>query len=363
MTAISRGEENVINNINWFTTVNDVLTDMYAIEYHIRDINDSLPGTQIFPTSGWEDVTSAPGNFDTGCYYAYDNTNGSGWTPEFDADLGSYRIVWRWKRTSTSDWQEGAEDFVILGVESASSLQYITLADVRAAGLEDTIYSDDTINAAIVLWQQVLERACRQWFYPRTLDLYLDGNNSDTLHLGIPIVTITSLMINGSDTELDSSLYSVYNSRTYPDDRRNPRIKLVHSMQLSDIYTAYNSCGELRFNKGYRNQRVQGTFGFTESDGTVPQAIQRALLKLVIEKLTRPLYTPIGEVPTQPSSITVAGIVIEEKTDGHSIKYANGGIEQRRSGLTGITNDPEILDIIILYRAPIGISMPSHWSY
>jgi hypothetical protein len=363
MTAIARNQENTTDNINWFTTVNDVLTDMYAVEFRVFNIESGLPGTQIFPSSGWEDVTSAPGNFDTGCYYAYDNTNAEGWTPDVDAELGTHRIYWRWMYTSGSAWQEGAEDFQLVGTGIPPGVTYISLGDVRAEGLTDPPYSDNDINTAIVMWQQALERACRQWFYSRELDLYFDGNNSDMIHFGVPIIDVTSLQINGSTTDLDTTLYKVYNSRTYPDDRRNPRIKLVHSTQLEDIYVAFEPRGELKFRKGYKNQRVQGTFGFTESDGTTPQLISRALLKLVIEKLTRPIYTAPGTAPPTPSSVTVAGVVMEEKTDGHSIKYATGSTANRRVGLSGLTSDPEILDIIRMYRAPIGIATPSHWTY
>jgi hypothetical protein len=362
MPRIARGEENTTDKINWFTRVLDVLTNMYLVEFQIHRIEDGLPGTQVFPPTGWEDVTAAPGRFDTGSYYAYDNANAQGWTPDAGADLGTHRIAWRWKQFATSSYQENAEDFELVAQAGGGpSVLYNDVADVRAMGLTDPPFTDAQILEALTTWQMVLERACRQWFYDRELTLQLDGNDSDTLHLGVPIISVEYLKINRSDLELSTDRYEVYN-RQYPDDRRNPKIRLRHSRQLSDIYIAPWSLGELKFHKGYRNQEIKGRFGFIEPDGSTPAPIKHAHLKLTIEKLTHPYYVPAGEVPPTPSEV-YAGVVVEEKTDGHSIKYGSSSYKERRVGLSGITQDPEILDIIKLYRAPIALALQSGWSY
>jgi len=363
MTAIARGEENITSNINWFITVNGNKTNMYAVEFRIFNIEGGLPGDQVFPSSDWEDVTDSPGRFETGSYYAYDNTNTQGWTPELDATLGTHRIYWRWKYLEGSDWQTGAEDFELLDVEGLPGEYYITVDDVRAEGLTAEDFPDATVNAAITTWQSALERACRQWFYSRSLTISFDGDDTDTIHLGVPIITCDYLRINSSTTDLDTDLYKVYNSRTYPDDRRNPRVKLIRSEDTRSVFTAPYSPERLKFVKGYQNQIISGDFGFTESDGSTPLLIKRALLKLVIEKLTNPLYVPLGGSAPAPAPLTIAGVVVEERTDGHMIKYASSSMAARRVGLSGLTGDQEILDIIKLYKAPIGIATPSNWSY
>src|SRR5690606_2892954 len=79
----------------------------------------------------------------------------------------------------------------------------------------------------INVWQQMLERATRQWFEERSATVRVDGNGSDTLFFSVPIISVNELYINDGDTVLDTEFYEVYNNRTdYPDDRRNPRIKL-----------------------------------------------------------------------------------------------------------------------------------------
>lgn len=362
--------------------------------------------------------------------------------------------------------------------------EYITVQQVRDEGITATIASDPKVLSYIRIWQEILERACRQWFESRSLTMLLNGNDSDTLFLGIPIITLTSLKINGSDTALEATYYKVYSEKGSPDYRRNPKISLI-SDELRDIYTAPLTTGRLKFYKGKKNQEVKGTFGFIEPDvaaqgaiqfvakanlvdgetfvlddgtnaavtfyfdvtgtytpgggydatnvrvnvsgdttvaevaataktaingatalditagtitsddvlklendtggilgnqaitetvsnssfvvygmtgGGVPYAIIRALTKLVIEKLTSPIYDPGGTVA---SSASATGTILAETTDGHSLKYqaAGGGFSERRPGLTGITQDPEILDIITLYRGPRGMAAPAGYSY
>ena len=364
MPSIAREQENTVDILNWFTTVNGVLTDMHTVEFRIFDLTGGMPGVQIFPSTpgDYEDVTNAPGRFSVGAYYAYDDAQAQGWTPSAVANLGAWRTNWRWKLNAGSEWQSDSEDFTMLVASGGSSADtYITIADVRAAGILETDYDDAMVLAAIEMWQAFLNRACRQWFIPRAMTLLVDGTDSDALHFGVPIITIDHVKLNGDTVALDSSYYRVYNGCNYPDDRRNPRIKLVANDGNFDIYTQ-PMCGRLKFRKGRHNQEIKGIFGFVEEDGSVPAMIKRALLLLVIEKLTSPL---MGATPAGVVVPPLVGALLEEKTDGHSKKWAQAGgeVSPRQPGLLGITNNPEVLGIIRLYRAPIGVATPANWSY
>lgn len=367
MPALAREQENTKSILNWFITVNGILTDAHEVGFRIFDISGGLPGTQVFPTTpgDWEDVTVAPGNFSPGSYYAYDNVAGSGYTPGIAEPIGTHRIEWRWKISAGAPYQTDAEDFEVLVQSAGSSADtYIDVQDIRDAGLEVADFPDDVVLSSIELWQALLERACRQWFVPKTMVLSVDGTDSDALHFGVPIIAVDYIKLNRDTNELDEELYKVYNSTTYPDDRRNPRIKLVSPSEYKDIYTAPVRYGRLWFRKGRQNQEIKGTFGFVEADMSTPKLIKRALLKLVIEKLTKPVYVPSSSsAPVPPPPII--GNILEETTDGHKIKFGVAGAEvgKRSPYMVGITDDQEIIEIIKMYKAPIGCATPAHQSY
>lgn len=243
-------------------------------------------------------------------------------------------------------------------------MTYCTVQNVRDEGLTDVAaYPDATVQTSILLWQQLIDRVTRQWFEARPLTLELDGNDSGVLHFPAPIIEITSLKLNSSPSDLDPDSYEVYDSRTFPDDRRNPRIKLVRGDTLRDIYTAPLHNGELRFRKGRRNQEIVGTFGFLEEDDSTPGLITRALCKLVIEKLTNPtLADPANPVTPPPP---VLGSLLEEWTDGHRVKFAQAGGATKpvAPGLEGMIKDPEVRQILKLYKGPIAMASPAHWSF
>jgi hypothetical protein len=164
MPSIARGEENTSGNINWFTAVNYVLTDMYLVEFRIFDISAGLPGSQVFPAGDtWEDVSAAPGKFNTGSYYAYDNANACGWTPAVDAVLGDYRIYWRWKLESGSVYQTGAEDFVVTEDEVAIAADWLTLQDLYNLVGSSRVQQlfDDTLIGSVGVTNEALQAVLR----------------------------------------------------------------------------------------------------------------------------------------------------------------------------------------------------------
>jgi len=365
MPALARGQENAPSIVNWFITVNGVLTDAYEVGFRILDITGGLPGTQIFPTTpgDYENVSSLPGKFSVGSYYAYDNGNAQGWTPGLAEPIGTHRIEWRWKISASAPYQADSEDFEVLAASAGSSADtYCSVQDIRDEGITSAMADDAKVLAYIEAWQAFIERACRQWFNARQVVFSVDGNDSDTLFFSVPIIQIDYLKINGNTVELDEDLFKVYSGRDFPDSRGNPHISLVGPDYYRDIYTAPLIDGRMKFRKGRQNQEIKGIFGYTEADGSTPKLIKRALMLLVVEKLTNPMYPdPASPITPSPSG---AGSVLEEWTDGHKIKYGTRGgeVSERKPGLSGITTNVEILDILKLYKGPIGIGAPSHWS-
>lgn len=363
MPAMTRGETSDGDN----PKLDVFMKDSVGTRINVSELSFQIfekvtsPGTpvQVYPTSGRQTVDLNPyptgGRLDTGHYVAtYE-------VPD-NALIGTHEIRWFTRYLPTSPEQFFAEEFEVLSDASISAGDmYISVADVRAAGLNTTPPDDATIFASILLWQQVLERVTRQWFRPITCEFYLDGTDSDTLHLPVPIISISELRINTDTNALDTARYRVYAGRQLPDDRKNPRIKLVDNFgYMRDIYTASDRTSRSRFYKGRQNQFVRGVFGYVEPDGSTPALIKRALLKLVVADLLNPVLPDTSPAITPPP--ITAGIVREEVTDGHSIKYdtVGGEIKARAPGLSGLINDPEVQTIVKLYKAPIGMATPAN---
>lgn len=362
MPGLIRGETSDCENpkLDLFTTVDGVAVDMTSVEYQIFEkINDPSAPTQVHPASGRQAVNLAAcpsgDRVSTGRYVAHIEIP-QGWM------IGTHEIRWFFRLNPASPEQTFVEEFEVLATPSASSAEtYITVADVRAEGLDDPP-TDGDVQAAILLWQELVDRATRQWFRPIELELNVDGNDSDTLFFGVPIISIEEIRINGASEALDPAYYRVYNGNRYPKDQQNPRIKLIDQWDSHrDIYTAPDRYSRRRFRRGAQNQYIKGVFGYVDNNGQPPALIKRALTKLVIEKLTRPI---VENPALQPPPI-VRGIVTEEWTDGHRVRTsrAGGDLKVRAPGLAGITDDPEILRILQLYRAPIGVATPAGPSY
>lgn len=232
---------------------------------------------------------------------------------------------------------------------------YVTVQEVRAEGAPAAI-SNSRISAAINRWQQFIERACRQFFDVRSATVELDGNDTDTLFMNVPIVTVTGLYINSDFTNvLPADRYVAFTQRgPVEDDRRNPKIKILRTGRFFD--SPRNFSGPPAFLKGVRNQRIVGTFGFTEPDGSTPLLIKRALIKLVLKELALSGSTGLmAEVTAEPGP---AGAVVRELTDGHEIDYADHTFAPDRVGLSIVTQDAEITAILDLYRGPIIVGVP-----
>lgn len=366
MPILNQGQENTKDILNKFIVVSGILKDAFLVEFRILDLTSGLPGTNLFPAPAgtFETISGTGGRFSKGSYFAFDVAADKGWTIDGAQTTGLYRIEWRWKVNDGDSFQSSIQDFDIIEIVAGFlGDSYIGITDLRGVGLPNPPTDSDIISS-ILEWQTFLERACRQWFVPKTLFLEVDGTDSDSIHFGVPVIGLDHVRVNDENEDLDEQFYRVYNATRYPDDRHNPRLKLFddhHSHH--DIFSGPHHHGRLAFIKGRQNQEIQGVFGYIEEDGSVPQLIKRALLKLVIEKLTNPVYVGAGTTPVAPPP-PIIGLRLSEKTDGHEIKFAQPGapLKPRAPGLAGMTDDPEILNIIRMFRAPMGIATPANHS-
>lgn len=214
--------------------------------------------------------------------------------------------------------------------------------------LVKTSLTEDEILAYVLDAMAFIDRHTRQWFNKRTFDssnpVKIEGNNSQILFLPVPIISIDEIRKNGSTMALDQSFYRAAMSRTIPDDRRNPTIKLI--ADSDDVL--FISAG--LWMRGTITE-IEGSFGFLEPDGSTPRPIVRATTKLALIYATKSL----GEAAEQASTSNGLGPLKREKTDFHEIEYHNpnvGGGKSVSVG-TGLSGDDEVDDIIAAYKGPI----------
>lgn len=233
---------------------------------------------------------------------------------------------------------------------------YVTVQNMRDEGLSDTVkYPDGQVQLAIDLASQYIDRTTRQWFESRSLTVLLDGQGSDRLFLPVPVITLAELYINlrfDASEVLPAADYVVYNGRSLPDDRYNPKVELVN-MRRSLFQVGSLSYGKRVFMKGKRNQKLVGAFGFTEADNSTPKMIQRACKKMALRFVDK-----LAENGTGTTGSTNSGTVIGESTDGHFIQYAMPSATGVKGATFGISKDPEVEQILALYKAPIGLAVP-----
>lgn len=232
---------------------------------------------------------------------------------------------------------------------------YVTVAEVRAEGAPSTV--DDTrLQILIDTYKQLIETATGQWFESRALTALLDGTDANILFLPVPVIALTALYVNEDFVNpVPVADYRVYNRvppTGYPDDRRNPKIGLVNVDQFRSIFTPPSIRGRGNvFAYGKQNQKLIGTFGFVEADGTTPLLIKRAQIKLVIEHSKKIASAPEG-------SSLPAGPITTEMTDGHMRVYSTLIKATVKPGTFMITGDPEVDWILAQYKRPIRVGVP-----
>jgi len=217
---------------------------------------------------------------------------------------------------------------------------YTTIEALRAAGITEAMLSDEDAPEKIDYWSSEVDRLTGQFFESREVDTMIDGSGGAMLLFRVPIISISAIYRNDSTVAEDPANYVVYNRRQ-PDDRKNPKIVLKNLPGGSFCATG----GARRiFQEGVQNQRVVGTFGYTEEGGETPLPIARAVILLIandLETLADPDREPAG----------VSQRIKREVTDGHSITYA--GVSDAYTP-TGI---PEVDKIIRRFKAPIHMRM------
>ncbi|GAB1376887.1 hypothetical protein MASR1M48_17390 [Lactococcus petauri] len=220
-------------------------------------------------------------------------------------------------------------------------LGYITVKELRDEGLTDTTkYPDAFLNSRIAYNTKLIENYTGRWFEARDMILDIDGHGAYNLQLEFPIVNIKKVTLLDREFpvtqvftfELDD--ITIYNRHITmrmmePDDREDPRIANVY------------------FPKGRQNIRIDGTFGYTEYDGSTPVMIKRALMLMVMRDKEL-----LASNRRNASLLRgLSGRLQSESTDGHSYSLA---VPTPSAGATPyFTGDDEIDHILHSFVRPM----------
>jgi hypothetical protein len=219
---------------------------------------------------------------------------------------------------------------------------YCTVADLKAEGMAvDGAAAKARAERLIRVAANWFEEATGQWFESRAFSaeapMLLDGSGTEVLDLEVPIITITSVVLD--DVELDADYYVVYNRRV-PDDRIRPKIVLASTSTSSSVLTG----GAGVWTKGNQNVELSGTFGYTDLIGgaaAVPDLVKQVLMYLVGREMPE-LCAAGGQMTRRLARAK------SEATDDHSYTLddlaASGG---------GPTGDAYVDRIVELYQAPM----------
>jgi hypothetical protein len=331
MGTIRVGQSSSCTNpvLDFKPRVNGVPVDVAAIGFQIWSVGDTP--AQVFPVSGTqalnaEDDCPDGDRLGLGHYVAP-------WQVPDATVAGTYEVRWFVQLEEDGPELTFAEQFnVVSTAEAWTGPAYTTIAALRDEGVTTFQATDSRLRLLITLASELIESITRQWFDARPATLRLDGDGSRILHLPIPIISISRVLLRGELVE--ASRYAVYD-RSVPDDRRNPKLELL------------GGCWPTRA----QAITVEGVFGYVDRtpEGVVtPAAIQRACQLLVIRELEQ--LASSGRDGTRFSSR-----LIEEETRDQRYKLAPW--EASTSGaFVGGTGDPEIDALLRRYLKPIGVT-------
>lgn len=200
------------------------------------------------------------------------------------------------------------------------------------------------IQSAMVL----IDESTGSYFNKRTGEFALQGRNTNIMHFPVPIIEITELKINSSDTVLTEGEdfdFVAFKGRTNPrDDRKNPKIILNLGRGRSDIYS-----GSIISRKFLKNALTHftGSFGYLEPDGSTPLLIQRATAILVMKDINEPIGSSL-------SATAGTGPLKRLKVDLHEQEFFEAS-DNKESVKSTASGDAEVDRIMALYRTPIRV--------
>ena len=204
-------------------------------------------------------------------------------------------------------------------------MSYCEVPDIRAEGISSDDMSAVQITKLINLACDYIDKVTGQWFEPRERVIKLDGRGGQVLALPIFLIREEYVRINNQPI----SDYVLYNRISIEDDRKYPKIYRNAKWPL-----------------GIHNIQIKGKWGYVEEDGSTPELIKRDAIKLVLYN-----FPALGDAEAQ-SEKNLQGKLKSETTDGHRYELFDNASESASSGLSMLTGDDEIDEILKYFIRP-----------
>lgn len=344
------------NPLIWFAYQTEGrLTDVAELSFQIWQYpQNGGAATQLFPASPARETVllddcPVGGRLSQGRYAA---------TWAGSATAGRYFVRWFWKPTATSNEQTVDKPFEIASVVGAFPI-YTGIAELRDECLEG---SDARLYMAALVATRLIDKITGRSFGAAYATRRLDGRGARAQLLWEPVIGVDRVAIDTEpssqgDLEVETSNFRVYNRHLSgllnPDDRDDPKIEFVHSLDLFGIDSRARfmplhgiSLRSLAFPVGVQNVELRGLFGYTDPDGspwgTVPPLIAYAARLLAAREVGG-----IGESECRTAARD-GWRVVSEKTRDQMVTYS----QPRKFGEW--IGDPEIDSILTMFfRLPM----------
>lgn len=353
MPSVARDEtiDSTNPKLDLFTSVDGLSTDVAVLAYAIFEDDGT---TVVKARVSIDPTTDAP----TGERLATGHFSIDSWTVPSAQPLGTYKITWYFQLTASSPEQVFTEDFEVVSVIGSGMEGYALVQDFRDEGWTSAMVTDARLLSLISRASRRIDRLTGQWFNARTGTMTLDGSGSLALRFPVPVISISSVSVDGVEVSLTS--FKVYNRHLSgvhnPDDRGDPRIALYQASSVVPIPFWTMPVWQV----GRQNIIVEGVFGYTDPPGppgTTPEDIKEACMLMVAKKI------PLMSDTESRDDLRRAGFVNKIRTRDQEIGWDVGAQQKALSGGYRLTGDSEIDDLLIGYMAPTSIGDTSGGFY
>lgn len=293
------------------------LVDADEAKFAVFNATSGYPGTQVFPVSGYEDVTDTDGHVSTGYYAAYDGD--APWAP-----ATTYaRAYVKWVYTVDGEERTAIRHFesVATTVTTSPGPALALIQDVRDVNALSA-YTDKSVLVSLRWWRATVERYCNQRLWPAYETRRITARTGGTLFL--PERCLVADVLDADAISYDLTRVQVYI------ERENPKV----------VFGTGGAFGVVSKTTYW----VKGAWGYFDLDtGDVFQELTDEVAKTVADVLLH---------DGAPSSM---GVVRREKTDGHEIEFSVVG-GTVRLGFLALLKSPVMRDMLSMMSAPRAIA-------